>query len=261
MSSAILWEIRNRVGHIVLNQPERGNPIGSAMAQALVQAVRRAGSADIGAVLISARGKQFSVGGDVGEFLQNRAQLPALIAQILDLLHPAMHSLATLPVPVISAIQGPLGGGGIGLALCADLVLAADNAFLRGGYAALGLSPDLGVSYYLARRAGAARAKYLLMSNRPVPAQDCLRLGLFDELHEPQALQAAAQALAEELAAGAASSMASIKRLCDAAHAQSLQAHLAAERSAMLGCARSTDCDEGITAFVEKRPPLFQGCR
>ena len=155
-------------------------------------------------------------------------------------------------------MQGPVGGGGIGLALCADLVLASRHMFLRGGYSAIGLSPDLGVSAYLTRRAGAARAKYILMSNRAIAAEDCLRMGLVDELHEPEQLLTAATALAEELAGGPTNSLAGIKKLCDSAHRQDLLLQLGAEREAMLACALSGNSLEGVTAFLQKRKPVFQ---
>lgn len=258
MSDLVLWEVRNGVGHMVLNQPERGNVISTAMAHSLKAVVGRACNADIGALLISASGKQFCVGGDISEFGEHRERLAPLIDAMLDVLNPVMHQLASLPLPVISAVQGPVGGGGIGLALCADLVLASRHMFLRGGYSAIGLSPDLGVSGYLTRRAGAARAKYILMSNRAVTAEDCLRMGLVDELHEPEQLLAAATALAEELAGGPTNSLAGIKSLCDSAHRQDLQQQLGAEREAMLGCARSGNSLEGVTAFLQKRKPVFQ---
>ncbi|RGE45378.1 enoyl-CoA hydratase/isomerase family protein [Comamonas testosteroni] len=258
MSDLVLWEVRNNVGHIVLNQPDQGNVISTAMAHALATVVQQANRADVGAILISAAGKQFSVGGDIGEFVQNRTQLAPLIADMLGVLNPVMHTLATLPMPIISAVQGPVGGGGIGLALCADMVLASSRMFLRGGYSAIGLSPDLGVSAYLTRRAGAAKAKYILMCNRAISAQDCLRMGLVDELHEPDQLLPAALALAEELAGGPTNSLAGIKQLCDGALQNSLQTQLQAELQAMQACALSSNSLEGVTAFMEKRKPVFQ---
>ncbi|NIF86023.1 enoyl-CoA hydratase/isomerase family protein [Comamonas sp. Tr-654] len=258
MLDLVLWEVRNGVGHLVLNQPERGNVISTAMAHDLKAVVEQAWNADIGALLISASGKQFCVGGDISEFDEHRERLAPLIGAMLDVLNPVMHQLASLPLPVISAVQGPVGGGGIGLALCADLVLASRHMFLRGGYSAIGLSPDLGVSGYLTHRAGAAKAKYILMSNRAIAAEDCLRMGLIDELHEPEQLLEAATALAEELAGGPTNSLAGIKNLCDSAHRQDLQQQLGAEREAMLACARSSNSLEGVTAFLQKRRPVFQ---
>ena len=258
--NVVQWRVEGGVGHIVLNRPEAANALDSACGHALVEAIaqaRRGAGTEVRAVLISSRGKQFCAGGDIREFVERRHDLDQLVRAMLDGLHPAIHALATLPVPVVSAVQGPLGGAGISLALCADLVLASPAMKLRGGYSAIGLSPDLGASYYLARRAGAARAKHILMTNRAVSAEDCLRWGLVDELHGADELLPAATALARELAQGATTSLGGIKALCDSAFDHDLRTHLELEREALLRCAVSAQGREGVSAFVEKRAPDF----
>ncbi|RCW69416.1 enoyl-CoA hydratase/isomerase family protein [Pseudorhodoferax soli] len=257
----VQWHIEDGVGHIVLNRPAAANALNSAAGRALADAIDQASRADIGAVLLSSTGRQFCAGGDIGEFVERQADLDRLVRAMLDPLHPAIHTLATLPVPVVSAVHGPVGGAGIALALCADIVLAAPAMKLRGGYSAIGLSPDLGASYYLARRAGAARAKLILMTNRAIAAEECLRWGLVDELHEAEALPGAARALALQLARGATGSLGGIKRLCDGALQHGLRTHLQLEREALLRCAVSADGREGINAFMAKRPPVFNDPR
>ena len=256
-TALVQWQVKDGVGHIVLNRPDAANAMNTAFAQALAEVVAQAAQADVGAILLSANGKQFCAGGDINEFVARRADLDDLVAAMLDLLHPAIHRLAGLPLPVVSAVQGAIGGAGIALALCADLVLASPAMKLRGGYSAIGLSPDLGASYYLARRAGAARAKNILMTNRALNAEQCLAWGLVDELHAPEALLPAATALARQLAQGATQSLGGIKRLCDGAADHDLRTHLDLERAALLHCARSADGREGVSAFVEKRSPVF----
>ncbi|MDO5290826.1 MAG: enoyl-CoA hydratase/isomerase family protein [Pseudomonadota bacterium] len=154
---AVHWREQAGVGHIVLDRPQGANALSMAMGRQLAQAVAQAARADVGAVLLSAQGGQFCAGGDIREFVAQRERLNVLVHEMLDVLHPAMHTLATLPLPVVSAVQGPVGGAGIALALCADVVLASSAMFLRGGYSAIGLSPDLGASYFLARRGAAVR--------------------------------------------------------------------------------------------------------
>ena len=253
----VLWHIEGRVGHIVLNRREAANALNTAMGQALGAAIDALLGAPVGAILISSRGKQFCAGGDINEFVERRADLDRLVGEMLDALHPQIHRLATAPLPVVSAVQGPLGGAGISVALCADIVLAAPEMKLRCGYSAIGLSPDLGASYYLTRRAGAARAKNLLMTNRAIAAQQCLDWGIVDELHSADALMASATALATQLAEGATASFAAIKKLCDSAHEHDLLDHLALERAALERCAASPQAREGVAAFIERRPPRF----
>ena len=260
-SPSVLWRVEDGIGHIVLNRPEAANALDSAAGKALADAIMQATRADIGAVLISANGKQFCAGGDIREFVEHREHLDRLVQEMLDQLHPAILALATLPVPVISAVQGPLGGAGISVALCADIVLASSAMKLRGGYSAIGLSPDLGASYYLARRAGAVRAKNILMTNRSVSADQCLAWGIVDEVHGIDELPAAALALAQQLARGATGSLGGIKRLCDNALSHDLRTHLSLEREALLRCSISADGREGVTAFVEKRAPFFNDPR
>lgn len=255
--SLALWHIEDGVGHIVLNRPNAANALDSGHAKALCAVIGQAAKADVGAILLSARGKQFCAGGDINEFSARREDMDALIRTMLDALHPAIHTLANLPVPVISAVHGPIGGAGISMALCADLVLASSAMKLRGGYSAIGLSPDLGASFYLSRRAGAARAKYILMTNRVLSAETCLSWGIVDEIHAPDALMPAARELAVQLANGATQALGGIKGLCDSAHAHDLRTHLDKERELLVRASQSAESREGIGAFLEKRPPVF----
>jgi len=261
----ITWRVDEAgVGHIVIARDGSGakaNALGSAqgvqLAQAIGQAAQAAHNGSIGAILICAEGTHFCAGGDIGEFAQSGSAFPSLAQDMIDAIHPALHTLAGLPLPIISAVQGALGGAGIALALCADIVLAADNIKLRGGYSAIGLSPDLGVSYWLARRAGSERAKYILLTNHAIDAAQCLQWGLVDALHPPPVLHAQALALAQQLARGARGAFGRIKHLCETAAHNSLHTHLQHERLALLHCAATADAREGITAFVEKRAPRF----
>lgn len=257
----VLWRIEDGVGHICLNRPDAANAINTELARQLGTAVDAACGAEVGAVLLSSTGKQYCAGGDIHEFVERRADFDQLIREMLTILHPAIDRLVNLPVPVVSAVHAPVGGAGISMALCADIVLAAPEMKLRGGYSALGLSPDLGAAYYLARRAGAAKAKYILMTNKTISAQECLRLGLVDELHAADSLLPEATRLCRDLARGATAALGGIKRLCDAAATLQLHTHLEHERQALLRCARSKDGQEGVAAFVERRPPRFTDAR
>ena len=257
----VCWHIEDDVGHIVLNRPEEANAIDLPFARAFAETVDAAQEADIGAILISSTGKQYCAGGDIKAFLARGNEFDALIGELLDILNPSIERLAGLSLPVISAVHAPVGGAGIALALCADLVLASSSMKLRGGYSALGLTPDIGASYFLVRRAGTARAKHIFMTNRILSAEECLYLGIVDEMHPPDALQAAARALAAQLAHGATAALGHIKSLCDEAGSRDLHTHLRHERRSLLQCARTADSREGLTAFKEKRTPRFSDGR
>lgn len=257
--SAVLLERRDGIAVITLNRPERANVLDLELAGALVAAVHRLadGVDGLRAVLLQARGPQFCGGGDIGDFVRARGDIAGLLDAHIPPLHAAILRLATLPVPVVSAVQGPVGGGGIGLALCADIVLAAESMKLRGGYTAIGLTPDAGASWLLARRAGTARAKEIFLTNRPVSARHCLAWGIVSEVCADAELAGRAQALVAELARGATGALGRAKQLVDSAPLHTLAEHLDHEHRAMVASGGTPDAVEGVTAFAEKRAPAF----
>lgn len=259
MADLVLCDIVDGVGSITLNRPEKGNAINSRMAAALIAAVDEVASNRlVRAVLLTGNGTAFCVGGDIGE-MQEATDLPALMERGIGPLHDAILKLSTLPVPVLSALNGPIGGGGVALALCADLIVAAESMKLRGGYSAIGLTPDLGASWFLARRAGEARAKEILFLNRPVNAAQCRGFGIVDAVYPDAVLRAEARGLAAQLAHAATLSLQRIKELVDGAGQRSLADHLSLERDYMIASARSEDGREGVAAFIAKRAPQFVG--
>ncbi len=259
MTSPLKLEIEQSLAIMTFNTPERANVLDMAMARAFASAVERiAADASVRAVLITAAGRHFCAGGDINAFADTSRALPEILQELLDPVHDAMKALMQLPWPIVCAINGPVGGGGIGFALCGDLVLAAESMKLRGGYSAIGLTPDVGGSWFVTRRAGAAKAKEVFLTNRPFPAHECLSIGLVDAVYPDAELAHAARQLAQQLAHGPAQAQARIKALIEAAQQQPLHAHFDLEREHMLASGETADGREGIRAFIEKRAPKFQ---
>lgn len=256
----VTCEVKEGVARIVLDRPDQGNALDFPMKDALAAAVQRVrGDGSVRAVLLAATGKAFCVGGDIPAMREAGAKLPAWIGEMAQGLGESVRALSSLPVPVVSAVQGAVAGGGIGLALCADVVLAAESVRLRGGYTAIGLTPDLGASWFLARRAGVARAKEVFFQNRALTAKECLALGIVDAVHPDALLGAEADALARRLAGGATAALGRAKALVDGALDRSLEEQLALERQGMMASAATDDAREGLAAFLEKRSPAFSG--
>jgi 2-(1,2-epoxy-1,2-dihydrophenyl)acetyl-CoA isomerase len=157
------------------------------------------------------------------------------------------------------AVNGPAGGAGVGLALCGDFVLAAESMKLRTGYAAIGLSPDAGASYFLSRRVGPVRAQQWLMLSEAIDSQRCLATGAVDAVYPDAGLVAASEALVARLAAGASASFAGIKALCGGAPGRPIEEHFAMEQKLLRERAGSADAREGVAAFVARRAPRFTG--
>ncbi len=255
--SGIQWQVAHGIGRVLLDRPEQANTIGYAQSKAWPRAFEQVVDAGPRVIVISALGRMFCAGGDIQGMVANAASLATYIAETLEPLHRGFIQLASAECPVVTVVQGPIGGAGIGLALCADFVLASTTLKLRAGYPGIGLSPDLGASYFLARRVGAIKALRWLMTNDAITATECLAAGAVDELHAPGALEAAAEQLVTRLHNAAPKSLAAIKQLCRNAGGQDLTAHIEMEKQWLLACAGTRDAREGVAAFVEKRAPIF----
>lgn len=258
MSTPLTLEFDQKLAIITFTNPARGNALDMAMARAFADAIEQvAAHQDVRALLITAQGKQFCVGGDVNAMADASRPLTDILRELLEPVHAAIKLLNLLSFPVVCAINGAVGGGGIGLALCGDLVLAAASMKLRGGYSAIGLTPDVGATWVVTQRAGAARAKEIFLTNRPFSADECLRIGLIDAVHPDAELHQAARQLAHQLANGPAQSQARIKSLINHAAHRTLEQQLDAERDAMYASGESADGKEGVRAFIDKRAPQF----
>ncbi len=258
MSSPLLLEQDQALAIITLNNPGRANVLDVPMALALLEALQSvAANSSVRALLITANGKYFCAGGDVNSMQDGKRALPVILEELLKPMHAAIRIVSELSIPVVSAINGPVGGGGIGLALCADLVLAAESMKLRGGYSAIGLTPDVGGSWFITQRAGSARARQIFLTNQPMTAEECLGWGIVDAVHPDLALNEAARQLAHQLANGPSLAQARIKTLLQQAPLNTLEQHLDLEASFMLASGESADGHEGINAFIEKRSAKF----
>lgn len=247
--SGVEWEVRDDVARIVLGS----RMLGRATSRALVSAVDGVLAQDPRAILLRAEGRIFCAGGDIDEFAAAGDELPAYVDEVLGLLHPALLRLAGSPAPLVSAVNGAVAGAGIGLALCADFVLGARAMTLRSGYAGIGLSPDLGSSYFLARRVGPVRAQQLLVLGEPIDAARCLEWGAIDAVHEDEALGAASEALVARLARTARGTAAAVRDLCGGLPARGLREQLALEHEHLRRTAATADARRRIAAFLEER--------
>lgn len=255
----IEWLVQDGVGHLTLARPEKANAIDMPAALALAQAIDELVSAQPRVIVIGARGPIFCAGGDIQSFVEAGPRLEQLVGDILEPLLPAYLKLANASCPLLSVVSGPLGGAGIGLGLVADVVIASSQMKLRTGYAAIGLSPDVGASYFLARRVGAMRAQRWLMLSTPISAEECLQAGAVDALYAPDALPQAADEWIQRLLHAAPASMAAIKRLMTTFGCLPLKEHLAMERELLEACARTRDAQKGVAAFMAKQLPRFTG--
>lgn len=258
-SKALHFNIDAGIATITLSRADHGNALNLEMVTSFADAVNKIlNTTSVRAILLTGAGKNFCVGGDIRAFIEERENLPAYVDSLIVPLNEALLKLADSGIPIVSTLNGAVGGAGIGLALVADFVLAAESMKLRCGYTAIGLSPDAGSSWLLANRVGTCKAKQLFMSNATLDAQRCLGLGIVDEVYPDADLMTQTHALLKMLQSGPSKAISRVKHLLDHTFTQrTLENHLALERRFIVESASEEDVQEGILAFTQKRKASF----
>jgi 2-(1,2-epoxy-1,2-dihydrophenyl)acetyl-CoA isomerase len=258
--TTLLFDVRDNVAHITLNRPEAANSINEEMGKDLMHAALRCDEdPEIRAVLISGAGKIFSGGGDLKAFSAKGNQLPYHVKEITTYLHAAMSRLTRMDAPVVAAVHGAVAGAGMSIAIACDIVVAAETTRFMVAYTRAGLVPDGSSTYFLPRIVGLKRALELTLTNRMFSAQEALQWGLVTRVVPDNELLAQASAIAVQLAAGPTRAYGISKRLLHSGWTETLETQMENESQAIANSARTADAREGITSFLEKRPPKFKG--
>jgi 2-(1,2-epoxy-1,2-dihydrophenyl)acetyl-CoA isomerase len=245
---------------ILLNRPEALNAWNEQFGQDLLDAVSAVASDDsVRAVLITGAGRGFSSGADLKEQRTTAEGAPDLSSRLREVYHPIITALRQMPKPVIAAVNGPAVGIGCSLALAADLIVAAESAYFLLAFVNIGLVPDGGSTAFLPARIGYARAAEMAMLGERVPAEQALQWGLINRVVSDDELEGAGDAVLQLLAQGPTTSYAGSKRLLNRRMYAGLAEQLEAEADQQREQGGTQDFLEGVTAFVEKRPPRFTG--
>ncbi|MGQ0465617.1 MAG: enoyl-CoA hydratase-related protein [Sporichthyaceae bacterium] len=246
-----------------LNRPDAFNSLDLAAKQALLAATNDAAADDaVRAVLVIGTGRGFCVGQDLKEFQEMRgagASPAELFSTVAEHYSPISHALATMDKPVVAAVNGAAAGAGLSLALAADLRVAGAGATFTTAFTAIGLTPDTGLSWYLPRLVGRAKAAELLMLSPTLNAEQALALGLVNSVVPDEELEAAATKTAARLAAGPTKAYAAVRRLLRFSDEHDLAASLNAEHAEIVAAGGTVDHGEALAAFLEKRKPQFNG--
>jgi 2-(1,2-epoxy-1,2-dihydrophenyl)acetyl-CoA isomerase len=258
-------ELERRAGAatIRLNRPEALNAWDGPLAEGLRDAVREVAVDDaVRAVCVTGAGRAFSSGADLRD-LQSRPRTPegaVDVRAVLDeVYHPIIRGLREMPKPVVAAVNGPAVGIGCSLALAADLVVARESSFLMLAFVGIGLAPDGGSSLFIPARVGFARAAEMALLGERVPARQALEWGLVNRVVADDAFEGEVAALVDRLAAGPSRVHAAVKRELNAWLYARMEDQLALEAAEQGALAASEDFAEGVRAFLEKRPPAFEG--
>ncbi|WP_372620744.1 enoyl-CoA hydratase/isomerase family protein [Falsiroseomonas sp.] len=257
MSAAVRLLREDAVATLLLDQPAKRNAMTRAMWRAVPALVEQAVADDAVAVLrVDGAGGHFCGGADIGEFAETYAAAGST-AQANAEIAAAVEALARCPKPTLAVIRGACVGGGVALALACDLRFAAADARFAVTPAKLGLIYSQGDTTRLLRAIGAARAKDLLFSARPVGAAEALRIGLVQEVRAPEELDAFVAGRLAPLVAGSRPALRAMKAMV-AAIEDGAPPDSATLRTAFDETFAGEDFREGYRAFLEKRPPAFK---
>jgi len=257
----VLESRRDAVATLTLNRPERLNALNSALGQALLDALNGlAEDTAVRAVVLTGAGRGFCAGGDID--LLRKAREREDVTEVESLLKVGKQiilAIATMPKPVIAAVNGPAAGAGANLALACTTRIASEHASFTQSFARIGLFPDFGATYFLPRLVGPALAMELFLSAETVTPADALRIGLVSRVVSHDRLEAETALLAERLAAAPPIVTRGVKQTLYVDDREQLERALDEEIRWQVTCFRSQDCLEGLEAFLQKRSPRFQG--
>ncbi len=256
----LLVERRDAVATVTLNRPDAYNAFNRTMAHEIYGAVLELDEDPaVRAIVLTGSGKAFCAGGDVKDFAAAGDRVGALIKELTTFLHGAVSRLVRSDKPVVTAVNGTVAGGGLGLALCGDLVVAAESARFTLAYSRIAATPDGGSTYLLPRLVGLRRAQELYFTNRVLTAREALDWGLVTRVVPDGELAAAVTALAGELAQGPTRAFGRAKRLFQHSTWESLETQMELEAQAIAECGRTEDFRHGVAAFAAKQTPTFRG--
>lgn len=246
---------------VTLNRPEKLNAFVGHMRRDLAEALEEAASdRAVRVVVITGAGRGFCAGGDVSYMAELIERDDAEeFARLLGAARRVVTAIRSMTKPVLASINGPASGAGFNLALACDLRIASTEATFSQSFVKIGFHPDWGGTYFLPRMVPPNKACEMFFLGDAIDAQEALRLGLVNRVVPPEELEKATRQLALRLRDAPPISIAAAKHAVYMSDEESLERMLQYEMDAQLRCFESQDGREGLRAFLEKRPPRFQG--
>ncbi len=256
--SSVLFEIKNSIAFITLNRPDKFNAFNREMALLLQNFLDECTSMnEIRCVYITGAGKAFSAGQDIGELVgEHKMELAQILAEHYN---PIVKRIRNTPKPVIAAVNGVAAGAGTNIALCCDVVIAAESASFIQAFSKIGLIPDSGGTFTLPRLIGWQKASALMMTGDKVSANEAERMGMIYKVFADVTFEEESKKIAHALAQMPTRGLAYTKHVLNYSFRNSWEEQLELEDQFQQKAAVTKDYTEGINAFLEKRQATFKG--
>jgi len=256
--------ISEGVATLTMNRPEVRNALGDEMRTLLRETfLQIENDADVRCVLLRGAGDHFMAGGDLKgmstRLEEDATELRDYYINRISKLVPMLSAIRRMPKPVVASVAGAAAGAGVSLALACDLVIAADDAFFTVSHTNVGTSPDGGATFHLPRTVGIKRAMEMVLLGGRVDAKEAASMGMINFVVPKKELGERTGKLVKRLASGPTLAYGRAKSLLYKSMETQYEAQLQAEAVSFSDCAIETDFQEGVTAFLEKRRPVFTG--
>ena len=255
--SPILFEVKNSVGIITINRPDKLNSFNREMALMMQDKLDECKSKEVRCVYITGAGKGFSAGQDLAEATDPNG--PGMAKILLEHYNPIITRIRKLEKPVIAAVNGVAAGAGANIALCCDIVVAAQSASFIQAFSKIGLIPDSSGKFFLPRLIGWQKASAFMMLGEKIPAEEAERIGMVYKIFPDDAFSENAMSIASYLSQMPTKGLAYTKQLLTHSSKNTLEEQLQDEDVYQQRAAATNDFKEGVNAFLEKRIPKFTG--
>lgn len=255
--SSIIFDIKDGTGFITLNRPDKLNSFNREMALQLQAALDECMQKTVRAVYLTGAGKAFSAGQDLAEATDPKG--PGMTRILSEHYNPIVTRIRKLEKPVVAAVNGVAAGAGANIALCCDIVVAAQSASFIQAFSKIGLIPDSGGTFTLPRLVGWQKASALMMLGDKVSATEAERINMIYKVLPDESFQAESLQLAQTLAAMPTKGLALTKQALRMSQNSSFEEQIHDEDILQQNAAQTYDYKEGVAAFLEKRVPNFKG--